>query len=61
MFTIAFRDGTRSEKDCIGTPLYNEEYLRDPYQRIYIQAQIGETFMHFVSISGDISKSGNPN
>ena len=49
MFTIAFRDGTRSEKDCVGTALYNEEYLRDPYQQIHIQAQIGETFLDFVS------------
>lgn len=60
MFTIAFRDGTRSEKECVGTALYNEEYLRDPYQRIYIQAQIGETFLDFVSLSGDIENSGHP-
>jgi hypothetical protein len=60
MFTIAFRDGTRSEKDCVGTALYNEEYLRDPYQQIHIQAQIGETFLDFVSLSGDISNSGHP-
>ena len=60
MFTIAFRDGTRSEKDCVGTALYNEEYLRDPYQQIHIQAQIGETFLDFVSLSGDISSSGHP-
>ena len=60
MFTIAFRDGTRNEREAGGAPIYNEEYLRDPYQQIHIRAQIGETFMDFVSLGGDISKSGHP-
>lgn len=60
MFTIAFRDGTRNEREAGGTPVYNEEYLRDPYQQIHIQAKIGETFMDFVSLSGDVLKSGHP-
>ena len=34
--------------------------MRDPYQRIHIQAQIGETFLDIISLSGDISNSGHP-
>ena len=34
MFTIAFRDGTHSEKECEGVAVFNEEYLRDPYKQI---------------------------
>ena len=60
MFTIAFRDGTHSEKECEGVPVFNEEYLRDPYRQINIRSKIGQTFMDFVSISGDIRNSGHP-
>ena len=60
MFTIAFRDGTHSEKECDGVSVFNEEYLRDPYKRIYIRSKIGQTFMDFVSISGSIRNSGHP-
>ena len=60
MFTIAFRDGTHNEKECCGTPIFNEEYLRDPYKRIHIRSKIGQTFMDFVSMSGDIHNSGHP-
>ena len=60
MFTIAFRDGTHNEKECGGTPILNEEYLRDPYKRIHIRSKIGQTFMDFVSMSGDIHNSGHP-
>ena len=57
MFTIAFRDGTHSEKECEGVAVFNEEYLRDPYKQIYIRSKIGQTFMDFVSLSGDIRNS----
>ena len=60
MFTIAFRDGTHSEKECEGVAVFNEEYLRDPYKQIYIRSKIGQTFMDFVSISGAIRNSGHP-
>ena len=60
MFTIAFRDGTHSEKECEGVPVFNEEYLRDSYKQIYIRSKIGQTFMDFVSISGEIRSSGHP-
>ena len=60
MFTIAFRDGTHSEKECEGVAVFNEEYLRDSYKQIYIRSNIGQTFMDFVSLSGDIRNSGHP-
>lgn len=60
MFTIAFRDGSSGEREWGGCPIYNEEYLRDAYKDIYIKAQIGETFMDFISLSGDIAASGHP-
>lgn len=56
MFTIAFRNGQALE----GATAYNEEYLQDSYKNMNLKAQVGETFMDFISITGNIADSGHP-
>ncbi len=56
MFTIAFRNGQTPE----GTTVYNEEYLQDSYKNMNLKAQVGETFMDFVSLTGNIADSRHP-
>ncbi len=56
MFTIAFRNGQGQEAGTV----YNEEYLQDSYKNMNLKAQVGQTFMDFISISGDIVNSGHP-
>jgi len=60
MFTIAFRDGSDGDLVFGARPDFKDEVLRDPYKNIEIKAQIGESFMDFISLSGDISNSGHP-
>ena len=56
MFTIAFRNGQAPE----GTTAYNEEHLQDSYKNMNLKAQVGETFMDFISLTGNIADSGHP-
>lgn len=56
MFTIAFRNGQDQESGTV----YNEEYLQDSYKNMNLKAQVGQTFMDFISITGDIVNSGHP-
>lgn len=56
MFTIAFRNGQAPE----GTTVYNEEYLQDSYKNMNLKAQVGETFMDFISLDGNIADSRHP-
>lgn len=56
MFTIAFRNGQAPES----VTAYNEEYLQDSYKNMNLKAQIGQTFMDFISITGDLANSGHP-
>lgn len=56
MFTIAFRNGQGPETGTV----YNEEYLQDSYKNMNLKAQVGQTFMDFISITGNIAGSGHP-
>lgn len=56
MFTIAFRNGQVPEAGTV----YNEEYLQDSYKNMNLKAQVGQTFMGFISITGNIAGSGHP-
>ena len=56
MFTIAFRNGQAPE----GATAYNEEHLQDSYKNMNLKAQVGETFMDFISLTGNIADSGHP-
>ena len=56
MFTIAFRNGQVPE----AVTTYNEEYLQDSYKNMNLKAQVGQTFMDFISITGNIAGSGHP-
>ena len=56
MFTIAFRNGQVPEAGTV----YNEEYLQDSYKNMNLKAQVGQTFMDFISITGNIAGSGHP-
>lgn len=56
MFTIAFRNGQGPE----AATAYNEEYLQDSYKNMNLKAQVGQTFMDFISITGNIAGSGHP-
>lgn len=60
MFTIAFRDESDVDQIWTGCPVLNEEYLCSTYKEINICAKIGQSFMDFVSITGDIFSSGHP-
>lgn len=56
MFTIAFRNGQVPE----GATAYNEEHLQDSYKNMHLEAKVGETFMDFISLTGNIADSGHP-
>ena len=56
MFTIAFRNGQGPE----AATAYSEEYLQDSYKNMNLKAQVGQTFMDFISITGNIAGSGHP-
>lgn len=56
MFTIAFRNGQVPE----GATAYNEEHLQDSYKNMDLEAKVGETFMDFISLTGNIADSGHP-
>lgn len=60
MFTISFK--TEKDRDLVfgGCPAYNEEYIKDLYKGIDIKAHIGETFMDFISLTGEITASSHP-
>ena len=60
MFTISFK--TERDRDLVfgRCPDYNEEHIKDPYKGISIKAKIGETFMDFISLRGDIAMSNHP-
>lgn len=60
MFTIAFRNGSQNRHGLENVSVYNEEYLQDPYKNLNLKAQVGETFMDFISLDGDIANSGHP-
>ena len=60
MFTIAFRNGISNGQAPEGATVYNEEYLQDSYKKINLKAQVGETFMDFVSLTGNIADSRHP-
>ena len=60
MFTIAFRNGSGVAHVDSTKSAYNEEFIYDPYKKINIKARIGESFMDFVSIAGNITESGHP-
>ena len=60
MFTIAFRNGTNGAQAAGVESVYNEEYLQAPYKNINLQAQIGQTFMDFISITGNLADSNHP-
>lgn len=60
MFTIAFRNGISNGQAPEGATVYNEEYLQDSYKNMNLKAQVGETFMDFVSLTGNIADSRHP-
>lgn len=60
MFTIAFRNGISNGQAPEGATVYNEEYLQDSYKNMNLKAQVGETFMDFISLSGNITDSRHP-
>lgn len=60
MFTIAFRNGISNGQAPEGATVYNEEYLQDSYKNMNLKAQVGETFMDFISLTGNIADSGHP-
>ena len=60
MFTIAFRNGSNAAQAAGVESVYNEEYLQAPYKNINLQAQIGQTFMDFISITGNLADSNHP-
>ena len=60
MFTIAFRNGSNGIQTAGVESAYNEEYLQDSYKSINLQAQIGQTFMDFISIGGNLADSNHP-
>ena len=60
MFTIAFRNGISNGQAPEGAIVYNEEYLQDSYKNMNLKAQVGETFMDFISLSGNIADSRHP-
>ena len=60
MFTIAFRNGSNGIQTAGVESAYNEEYLQDTYKSINLQAQIGQTFMDFISIGGNLADSNHP-
>lgn len=37
-----------------------EEYLQDSYKNMNLKAQVGETFMDFISLTGNIATSRHP-
>lgn len=60
MFTIAFRSGTSNGQAPGGAIVYNEEYLQNSYKNMNLKAQVGETFMDFISLSENIADSRHP-
>lgn len=60
MFTIAFRNGISNGQAPEGATVYDEEYLQDSYKNMNLKAQVGETFMDFISLSGNIADSRHP-
>ena len=60
MFTIAFRNGISNGQAPEGATVYNEEYLQDSYKNMNLKAQVGETFMDFISLTSNIADSCHP-
>ncbi len=60
MFTISFRDGSMGGQMSRTETVYHTEYLRNPYKNMNLQAEIGELFMDFISITGNLAKSNHP-
>lgn len=60
MFEMSFRSGKDGALVFGGRPEYKEEYLKQDYKKIHIKAGLGEMFIDFISLKGNIQKSNHP-